>query len=157
MKPALLLAAALLVAAQGAQAQGTAYRWVDDQGQVHYSDQPPPSSVRQTERRDFTPGQVDASLPYEVRVAAENFPVTLYVSEDCGNPCALARALLDRRGVPYTERDLRTPEDVAAYRTALGEPVEVPAMRMGRYPFKGYQESGWNRLLDDGGYPGSAP
>ncbi|PTD97216.1 glutaredoxin family protein [Pseudothauera lacus] len=153
----LLLLTALLTATPALLAQGTTYRWVDEQGRVHYSDQPPPQQVRQVEERRFVPRSADQVPAYTVSVAADTYPVTLYVSETCGDPCQRAKAYLDGRGVPYTERVLRNEEDVAAYRAALGEPEEIPAITVGHLPFKGFLESSWARLLDDAGYPRSAP
>src|SRR5690606_16178480 len=44
-----LLAAALLATTPALLAQ-TTYRWVDERGIVHYSDQPPPAHVRNVDR-----------------------------------------------------------------------------------------------------------
>ncbi len=150
-----LLAAALLAAAPLLGAQ-TTYRWVDERGVVHYADQPPPAGARQVDERRFVPGSATPLPSYTTTVAMENFPVTLYVSENCGNPCAIAKAYLDRRGVPYTERVLQQEDDLADYRAALGTPEEVPAITVGRFPYKGFLESAWQRLLDDAGYPRTA-
>lgn len=40
------VAAATLLLIAGAAAAGKAYRWIDDQGHVHYTDAPPPESAR---------------------------------------------------------------------------------------------------------------
>ncbi|THF64404.1 DUF4124 domain-containing protein [Pseudothauera rhizosphaerae] len=152
----MLLLAALLAAAPTLFAQDTTYRWVDDRGQINYSDLPPPAHVQEVERQRFKPGAADAALPYAVRKAAENFPVTLYVTEECGDPCDSARKLLDGRGVPYAENALDSETAHEAYRKAIGVPVEVPALLVGRFTRKGFLENDWQRLLDDAGYPRTA-
>ncbi|MDO8292170.1 MAG: hypothetical protein Q7T29_04830, partial [Gallionella sp.] len=42
-------------------------------------------------------------LPYETRRAQQNFPVTLYVAENCTEYCDQARELLIKRGIPFSE------------------------------------------------------
>lgn len=150
--PALL--AAILVAA-GAQAQ-TTYRWVDEQGRVQYSDQPPPPSIRRVEEKRFRSDPADTVDSYAVRQAAAAFPVVLYSSANCGDACGLARDLLNRRGVPFTEMPIATEADLAVYRERLGTPDEVPALTVGTLPLKGFQAAAWNRALDNAGYPSTA-
>jgi glutaredoxin len=152
MTPRILLAAALLAATPALLAQ-TTYRWVDERGVVHYSDQPPPQHIRELDQRSFVPGRADPSLPYTVRKAMADFPVTLFTSEQCGEPCARARTWLNEHGVPFNERPMKDDNDLAAYRQAFEQPEEVPALLVGRQPFKGFQAAGWQRLIDDAGYP----
>src|SRR3546814_7614603 len=48
------------------------------------------------------------TMPYELREVSRMNPITLYAFDECGKPCALARALLDKRGVPYTMKNGET-------------------------------------------------
>ena len=43
-----LVGALLLVSATGVNAQETTYRWVDANGEVHYTDHPPPADARES-------------------------------------------------------------------------------------------------------------
>lgn len=147
-----LLAAALLATTPALLAQ-TTYRWVDERGIVHYSDQPPPAHVRNVDRRRFVPGQADPSLPYGVRKAMVDFPVTLFTTESCGAPCDRAKTWLNDRGVPFAERVVKDDTDLTAYRQTFGEPDEVPALLVGRQTLKGFEADGWRKLIDDAGYP----
>jgi hypothetical protein len=90
--------AVALCAAGAAQAQAL-YRWSDAQGGVHITDTPPPASARNV-KVIGAPGAGGASTqePYELTVAQRQFPVTLYTAPQCGDPCAQARAALNRRG-----------------------------------------------------------
>ncbi|MBR0566399.1 glutaredoxin family protein [Azoarcus sp. L1K30] len=135
-----------------AQAQ-TTYRWVDRQGQVHYSDQPPPPEAGTPEARRFAAPPPDPTLSYTLRKLGEDFPVTLYTSANCTDLCASARALLGARGIPFTERILASQDDIADFRDRFGSPEQVPTLSVGRKPFKGFEPGGWNRLLDQVGYP----
>lgn len=148
-----LLAAAL---AAGAQAQ-TTYRWVDQNGRVQYSDQPPPPSAKRVEEKRFRSEAADTVDSYSVRRVAADFPVTLYTAGNCGEPCELARNFLQRRGVPFSERALADDTEMAAYRERFGTPEEVPAVTVGSTAMKGFEAGAWGRALDDVGYPKTPP
>ena len=80
-------------------AQADFYRWVDAGGEVRYSDQPPPASIKQFEKIKAEGGKpTEAPLPYVLQQAVKNFPVTLYLIE-CGDACTRARELLAKRGI----------------------------------------------------------
>ncbi len=99
--PVLLLACAA--------AQADLYRWVDADGKVQYSDQPPPANIKQVEQKKAGGGKAsEAPMPYALQLAVRNFPVTLY-SSACGPACTQAHALLAKRGIPYTELDATDP------------------------------------------------
>jgi glutaredoxin len=143
------LAAALSGAAFAAQL----YRWVDEKGNVEWRDTPPPSSAKKVEQRRMGGGTVPATeLPYSVQQAARNFPVTLWVT-DCGDTCTKARAHLERRGVPHTEKDPRS--DFEGFKKLTGG-SEVPVVFVGSTRLKGYLESDWDAALDRAGYPKTA-
>lgn len=153
-----LLLISCLAAASAVQAESdTTYRWEDQAGQVHYSDLPPPPDARNVQERHLgSPNFVEAdTLPYALRKAAQDFPVTLYTSGNCGAPCQDARAYLQRRGVPYTDTPLDDSEGAAAaYRKAFAtSDVFVPSLTVGTQPARGFQEDSWSRLLDSAGYP----
>lgn len=143
----LLLAAALPAAAQ------SAYRWVDEKGRVQYSDQPPPQSVKKFEERKLQANRASAQQPYAIRKAATDFPVTLYVGKDCGQTCDNARALLNKRGVPFSETVLQTEADVTAFKTRFGKEPFVPSLLVGKTLESGFADAPWNTLLNDAGYP----
>lgn len=144
----------LLLAASVAQAE--LYRWVDADGKVHYSDQPPPSSAKQVEQRKSTtskPGE--AQLPYALQQAVKSFPVTLYTT-DCGDGCNRARKLLAKRGIPHTEKDATDATTQEELRKLIGANLEVPVLKVGRTVLRGIEEGQWNSALDIAGYPQTA-
>lgn len=137
-------------------AQAELYRSVDSQGKVHYSDRPLPGTDDVERLKPDVPPAPDDSLPYEAQRARNNFPVTLYVAPGCGAPCSEAQSFLSRRGIPYSEQNLDTAEEVEAYRQANGG-LEIPALTVGTVRLKGFLESAWNKELDLAGYPKTAP
>lgn len=137
-------------------AQAGLYRSVDSQGKVHYSDSPLSGTDDVERLRIGTPPAPDESLPYETRRAQQRFPVTLYISQDCGAPCTQAQSFLRQRGIPYDEQILDTPEKVEAYRQA-NSGLEIPAITIGTTRLKGFLEPLWTKELDFAGYPKTAP
>jgi len=134
------------------------YRWVDTDGKVHYTEQPPPpSAARKVEEKSIgTAPANDGQLPYASRLAAKNFPVTLYIT-DCGDACTKAREHLTKRGVPFNEKDAGTAEVQAELKKLIGA-LEVPVLAVGTVTrLKGYEPGAWNAALDEAGYPKSAP
>lgn len=150
-----ILICALLFSA-GASLAGNLFRWVDSDGTVHYSDQPPPPSVKDVEQKKLTISVIEGSPTYELQQAVKNFPVTLYVT-DCGAGCNKARQLLSKRGVPYSEKNPnQQPESAEALKNIAGELV-VPVLVVGNsQTLKGFEENAWNNALNVAGYP-SAP
>jgi len=154
MRKALLVAAIISIACADAVAQ--AYRWVDKEGRVHYTDSPPPPGASGVQKKNFRGGGPEtADLPYATQVAAANFPVTIYVSAECGAPCENARALLVKRSVPFREIGVDTQERLDEVKKLSGN-THLPLLLVGKEMQSGFNESGLNGLLDSAGYPSSA-
>jgi len=135
---------------------GELYRSIDSSGKVHYGDKPL-SSIEDVELLKLGNEPVpDDSLPYETKKAQENFPVVLYVFETCGVPCDEARQFLQKRGIPFTEKNLVTKEDVDTFRTASGS-EHAPSMTVGKTWVIGFLAERWHKELDFAGYPKTAP
>ena len=83
--------------------------------------------------------------------------MTLYTAATCVEMCQQARALLNGRGVPFTEKILSTQEDSNELASKLKSEAAIPALFVGQQSFKGYEVAAWNNLLDLAGYPKSAP
>lgn len=130
------------------------YRWVDEQGKVHYGDRPPPAMAGKVQVMRHGAPAAEPTLPYAVREAMANFPVTLYVSADCKEGCSEGRNYLKARGIPFTEKNVASKEDVEALKklTGGGE-VFVPILTAGTKSVVGWRLFDWQRLLDAAGYP----
>lgn len=133
------------------------YRIVGPDGKVTFSDKPPPatSNAKVTAAGgDGARGIATASLPFELRKVAGQYPVTLYTSENCG-PCVSARSLLTTRGVPFTEKTVSTNEDAQALRRLSGD-SSLPFLTIGSQQLKGFSDAEWTQFLDAAGYPKSS-
>ncbi len=131
------------------------YRWVDEQGKVQYGDVPSPEVLLPEHMKFMDSPLPDADLPYETRRAKEAFPVTLYVADYCKDPCQRARELLNSRGIPFTQKNLVTLEDIDAFHK-LTNVDSVPVLAVGNNLFKKFQADEWNNGLDFAGYPKAA-
>ncbi len=152
MKPWMLL---MVLISSAVTVQADLYKWVDADGTVHYSDQPPPAGAGKSERKRLGDKPGDVSLPYVLQQAMKNFPVTIYVY-DCGDGCDRARALLAKRGVPHTSKDPLAPEMREELKKITGGQEVVPVLQVGRRILRGFEEAQWNAALDDAGYPRTA-
>lgn len=157
MRTLLFLCGLCCFSASSALAQ--TYRWQDPAtGRTVFSDQPPPSHIRNVQEqvlRPATPPAPDSS--YAVKRASEKFPVRLYTSADCTTQCVQARELLNRRGVPFSEKMVHSQADVDELKKLLnGEPF-VPSLSVGAQVSRGLESGAWNNLLDLAGYPKTAP
>lgn len=155
MRKSVLLLSLLLVSLN--VAAGQLYRWVDAEGKVHYTDEPPPASAKQVQQKNLGAAggtEEQAALPYAVQVASKKFPVTLYI-DDCGEACDQARSHLTKRGVPHATRHPRKNEADRATLQQLTGKMEVPVLVVGGNVSSGYLASSWDALLDAAGYPKS--
>ncbi len=146
----------LLCCALSSLAQaGELFRWVDADGKVHYTDQPPPAGAKKVEERKLSGSTIDASeMPYALRQAIKKSPVTLYAN-DCGVPCTQARDHLTQRGIPFTGKNPQTsPADAEALKKLVGASY-VPVLVVGGAVSKGYEKGAWDAALDAAGYPKS--
>ena len=145
------IALTLLAGASFAQT----YRWLDQNGRVHYTDTPPPPTATQAEEKKLSSNVVQTdALPYSAQLAVKNFPVTLYSAANCGQPCTDGRNLLVKRGVPFKEIAVGDEKSREALQKASGS-NEVPVLTVGHDVRKGYLDSAWHSALDAAGYPKS--
>jgi len=146
---------AFLLLATSAQAQF--YRWVDENGRVRYSDTPPPASAKSVERKRFggTGSADDSGIPYATQRAMRDAPVSIYSAPECGKLCADAKALLDKRGIPYREITVSGKEAIEDLKKVSGK-IQVPTLVVGSDSVSGFEASAWNRALDRAGYPAAS-
>lgn len=156
----LLLAATLVCSAATAQ---TLYRWVDKDGRVHYTQQrPPPSDARNLEQRRMgPPAAAEANtgtggqIPFAVKQAMTAYPVILYTSPGCKSGCPEARALLQKRGVPFREISV-SEQDMNDFLKKISGDNKVPVLTVGSSVQKGFEEGAFNEALDTAGYPATS-
>lgn len=146
-----LAATTLFAPLAGAQ---QVYRIVGPDGKVTFSDKAPLDSnvkLAPVVAYGVGTGSSTASLPFELRQAADKFPVTLYTNAGCG-PCGSGRAYLTSRGIPFSERTIVSAADAEALKRIAG--VEsLPLLTVGGQQIKGYSDAEWGQFLDAAGYP----
>lgn len=147
-----LVAFSLLAFALTAGAQ--LYRWTDESGKVHYTDTPPPSTATNVQKKaSVRPGAAAAAQQsYALQQAVKNFPVTVYTSKNCADPCKKGLEHLKKRGVPFTEKVVAKQDEIDALTKLAGAP-RVPVMVVGVTVLKEYGEQSWSDALDAAGYP----
>ncbi len=152
----MILIAAVLIAGFGAAQAGDLYRWVDKQGVVHYGDYPVTEDAEQVKipvsSEEEAASGVGANIPYEARLAAQHFPVTLYVFVGCDEGCKQAQAYLKKRRVPYSETVIKTQEEFEAFKQRTGIDA-LPALSVGHKWLRGFQSNAWDDELDADGFP----
>jgi glutaredoxin len=152
--------AALSIVVLAAVAAGTSaqslYRYIDANGRVVYSDQPPPPTARDVQPKRLPENVIETDpVPFAMKQAAERFPVTLYTF-DC-DVCRDAQALLVKRGIPFATV-IVTEEKGAARLKALTGKQSAPVLQVGdKQVMQGYNEERWQAMLDEAGYPKAAP
>lgn len=144
----------LLCLAAAAQAQSV-YRIVGADGKVTFSDKPPLQAPAKVVGGLSGSGAATASpLPYELRQLASKYPVTLYSSDNC-SPCIAARSLLVARGVPFTEKTVKSADDIQALQRLSGE-ASLPFGTIGGQQLKGFSDIEWTQFLNAAGYPAAS-
>ena len=133
------------------------YRWVDADGRVQYSDQPPPVGTKNVQEKNVSGSSIQNNeLSLVAQDAQKKNPVTIYVSE-CGESCDAAKAYLGKRGIPHTVVDpTRTIELNKKFKEETGGTV-VPVIKIGEKRLSGWSESSWSGALDAAGYPKTPP
>ncbi len=150
----MMLRALLAIGAMLAVALATAqqYRWVDENGRVHYSDTPPPASAKDVQKKRMKGNAVGAQGSYELSEAMKSSPVTLYSHPDCKDLCQIARDVLNKRGVPFTEVSAIDEAKLEELRRVSGG-TKVPVLVVGRQVETTISAAAYNQALDLAGYP----
>ena len=147
----LVLAATLPFAAAVAEAQ---YKVVGPDGKVTYTDREPSSADKRAAPAGARAptSSADANLPYELRQASTKYPVTLYTTNGACDPCGQARQFLKQRGVPFSERQAVSNDDIDALEKISGG-REAPTLTIGAQVLRGFASDSWGQYLDAAGYP----
>lgn len=127
------------------------YKWKDERGVTHYSDTPPPSTVKKVEIKQLDGSSGGVELPYALAEAVRSNPVTLYTTSKCP-VCDDARRLLSERGIPFSEKTVATSEDMEKLKQA-GSDGQLPLLLVGRARLVGFESNSWNEALTAANYP----
>jgi glutaredoxin len=131
------------------------YRWVDKSGNVSYHDRPPPSEdASRVEERQFRVREDRGTSAAD----APKVAVVIYTVPQCSS-CDQVRAHLEKRGVPFSEKNVdkdRAAQDELQKRSGA---LSVPTIIVGEKVMKGYVDSLLDGELDAAGFekPTAAP
>lgn len=135
----------MLLAANPATSDEKLYKWVDENGNVTYQDQPPPGD----------PGQVETLTEQTVATTPESTPpdvdVVLYSIKVC-DVCDLVRTLLQERGVPFDEKNADGDPEVQAELKEVSGVLSVPILVIGEMVLKGYNRDLILNELEEAGF-----
>ncbi len=144
------------------------YQWVDEEGGVHFSDEPPPPDNRfqDLERvpsppqwpvtASEAPDRVEGTAPSqssstkqlpEVKPFQASKKVELYVTKWC-KYCTMARNYLRSKNVPFVEYDIEKDSAAAKRREALEKRSGVPLAVINDTVILGFSEAAYEKALN---------
>ena len=123
------------------------YKWVDKDGNVSYQDSPPPPNAGRVEQKELT----KTRSPEKKDDVAEKYPVVLYSVPKCSS-CDLARAYLQKRKVPFSEKNVEGDRKSQEEMKEKTKGLSVPTILVGAKVMTGYMESLLEGELDQAGY-----
>lgn len=147
-----------VLAAPAAMSAEKLYKWVDENGNVTYQDEPPPTDTGQVETL-VEPGRQPAPT-----AAVPDVSVVLYSIKAC-DACDLVRNLLQERQVPFEEKGAEGDADVQAELKKVSGVLSVPVLTIGDQVLTGYNkdlilnelgEAGFSTTVQAAAEPASA-
>ena len=122
------------------------YKWVDDQGRIHYGDQPPENADTRTisgqissyESVEVLENNLGATDTQSASGNANNKRVVIYSASWCP-PCKRAKAWFSANNIPFTDYDVETSKKGARdYKKLKGK--GVPIILVGKKRLNGFSE-----------------
>lgn len=138
----------------GASARGEIFKWIDSDGQLHVSDQPPERNIgRRLGMRVIGtyPGVSVEPIGALSSSDVVSDRVLIYTTQSC-KPCEYAKAHLDQQYIPFTEYSLDHSQAARVELKQLGG-TGVPFILVGDYVMKGFNakrfDALWSRRSTD--------
>jgi glutaredoxin len=133
------------------------YKWVDDKGEMHISDSPPPGAKSPGEMKVYKDRQEDNldTAPVPARKNEELRPsyqtkkkadIVLYTTSWCPY-CRKARDYLRSRGVDFIEYDIEKDKEAAVRKRQLDNRGGVPFAIINGRSISGFSASAYERAL----------
>lgn len=152
-RPMILVCAAVLFIALtvGASGAATLYRWVDDQGVVHVSENPPEGKmnvaqavVGEDAAKDPKAGPSTEKKEFRVRPAE----VTIYTTPTCPW-CHKAKAWFRDKKIRYREVDVTSDRNGLDEMVKLSGQTGVPVIIVGEEVIVGFNQNRLNEIFKD--------
>jgi glutaredoxin len=149
MKSVLFL---LLFACSASFVHAEIYKWVDEQGRVHYGDNPNEkeklSSTNISSYESVTYGEAQnmsvKSTGSSAIKSTKKKKVTMYSTSWCGY-CKKAKKYFQAKGIPFVEYDIEKNAKAKRAYDALGG-KGVPVITMGKKRMNGFSPAGFERF-----------
>jgi glutaredoxin-like YruB-family protein len=147
---ALILTAALFIVTTSTLFAATLYRWVDDQGVVHVSENPPEGKMNVAqavvgEKPDKEPtAPAGEKKEFSVRPAE----ITIYTTPTCPW-CHKAKAWFRDKKIRYKEIDVTSDRSGAEEMVRISGQTGVPVIVVGSEVIVGFRESRLNEIFKD--------
>ncbi|MDA8142000.1 MAG: DUF4124 domain-containing protein [Desulfobacteraceae bacterium] len=155
----------LLLLIFGSVAWADIYKWTDEKGVIHFSDQPPAQNqgTQEVESQPSAPPSTyqppPKKEPAETNASAKEAPpptpkatpranptVELYVTSWC-KYCKMARNYLKTRSIPFNEYDIEKDAQAAARRRQLDPRSGVPLAVINGRTIIGFSEQSYDWAL----------
>lgn len=133
-----------------APALAEVYRWVDDNGQVHFDDRGGAGSEKlELEVRTVTTVTVDYLDDWRLEERAPAADrLVMFSTQWCGY-CKKARRYFRNQGIPFTEKDIEASEQARAEYEKLGGTGGVPLIVQGRRTMTGFNVTSFDSFYKD--------
>jgi glutaredoxin len=143
------------------------YKWVDENGIMHFQDTPPQNATQPVSiesvptyeddsRNARKPGQAPGksnpvshttpSLAKQSKTSSTPPKVELYVTSWCPY-CKEARNFFKSRGIPFSEYDIEKDKDAARRKQQLDKRGGVPFALINGIPVHGFSKAAYERAL----------
>ena len=146
---AMVAVAALGIASAAAGAE--LYRWVDDEGTIHFSDRAPDGAAERIELEPINAvapvdelEPADGAVDTGERARAGGGRVTMYSTSWCGY-CRRAREYFRAEGIPFSEHDIEASARARRAYDRLGG-GGVPLLEIGGRTMNGFSVEGFERF-----------
>jgi glutaredoxin len=160
---------ALAITLLATPAAAEVYTWVDEQGTIHFQEDPPPSGRRAkklalpvdgptSEARPAGGAALEGGSPGKAPASEAAKPqptvarpksartVELYTTSWCPH-CKSARAWFDSRGIAYVEHDIEKDAGALSRRVGLGGGKSIPVAVIDGTVVMGYSPSGYEAAV----------
>lgn len=119
------------------------YRWIDDNGKVHFSDKPSTQHASEGVKLRINTYE---GVTYDRSIVDVGKTVTMYSAIWCG-VCKKARRYFDANGIKYTEYDIETSSKGKSDFKKLGG-KGVPIILVGNRRMNGFSAEGFEKLYE---------
>ena len=135
------------------------YKWVDEKGEMHISDSPPPGAKSSGEMKVYKDRQGDSldTAPPSVKKKEESRPsfeskkkadVVLYTTSWCPY-CRKARDYFRSRGIDFIEYDIEKDKEAAIRKRQLDNRGGVPFAIINGRSIRGFSASAYEKALQE--------